>query len=101
MAGIISMGGPRGVLSAGGGGPLLAGGGGEGGIPRPPGPATGRRRNDGGRAGPDVQRLEGPSAWLLRGRHGGAWWHVGGGLVHPDSDDGGRCHRMDRVSAAG
>jgi hypothetical protein len=23
------------------------------------------------------------------------------GLVHPDSDDGGRCHRMDRVPAAG
>jgi hypothetical protein len=36
-------------------------------------------------ADPNVQRLEGPGARLLRGRHGGAWRHVGGGLVHPDS----------------
>jgi hypothetical protein len=25
--------------------------------------------------------------------NGGAWRHVGGGLVHPNFDDGGRCHR--------
>ena len=51
-------------------------------------------------ADPDVQRLEEPAARLLRDRHGGARRHIGGGLVHPDPDDGGRCHRLDRVPAA-
>src|ERR1700730_17226983 len=33
----------------------------------------------------------------LRGRHGGPWRHGGGGLVHPDADDGGCRHRLDQA----
>jgi hypothetical protein len=48
---------------------------------------------------PEVQRLERSAAGLLRGRHGRTWRHVGGGLVHPDADDGGRSHGLDRMPA--
>ena len=49
---------------------------------------------------PHVQRLEGSAAGLLRDRHGRARWHVGGGLVHPDADDGGCRDGLDGVPAA-
>ena len=52
-------------------------------------------------ADPHVQRLERSAARLLRDRHGGARRHVGGGLVHPDADDGGHRDGVDGVSAAG
>ena len=52
-------------------------------------------------ADPHLQRLERPAAGLLRDRPGGARWHVGGGLVHPDTDDGRRGDGLDRMPAAG
>jgi hypothetical protein len=48
-----------------------------------------------------LQRLERPAAWFPRDRPGGAWWHLGRGLLHSNTDDGRRGDTgWDRVPAA-
>src|SRR4030095_10595900 len=50
---------------------------------------------------PHVQRVVRPTAGLLRDRHGRARRNERGGLVHPDTDDGGYRDGLDGMPAPG